>query len=66
MICGLLEHQGKTTPDWRDWDHLHAHHLSGRDVFLTWDRRILDVGAELRERLGIIVVQPEDYLATLG
>lgn len=56
---------GKTPPDWRDWDHLHAHFLSGRHVFLTWDRRVLDVAEELRMQLGMVVVTPEAYLATL-
>jgi hypothetical protein len=37
----------KNCPDWRDWDHLHAHYLSGRDVFLTWDKGIRSVGPEL-------------------
>ena len=49
-------------PDFRDWDHLNGHYLAGRDVFLTWDRRVLDVAADLQDELGIVVMKPEDYL----
>jgi len=49
-------------PDWRDWDHLHAHMLQGRDVFLTWDEAILRLGPQLK-LLGIRVQKPEEYLA---
>ena len=52
----------KRRPDWRDWDHLHGHHLSGRDVFLTWDRPILEVASELQQQLGIVVTTPQDFL----
>lgn len=27
--------KGEKIPDWRDLDHLHAHFLEGRDIFLT-------------------------------
>jgi hypothetical protein len=53
----------RRTPDWRDWDHLHAHHLSGRDVFLTWDRGILALRQNLRQDHGIIAMTPEEYVA---
>ena len=49
-------------PDWRDWDHVRAHYLAGRDVFLTWDKRILDVACDLQDKLGVTVMKPEDYL----
>jgi hypothetical protein len=47
-----------------DWFHLHAHLAHGRDVFLTWDRAILDLAPTLLERLGVRVMKPEDYLST--
>ena len=50
-------------PDWRDWDHLHAHYLRRRDAFLTWDTGILGHSEELREGLGIVLMRPEEYLA---
>ena len=53
-------------PDVRDWDHLHGHYLAGRDVFLTWDKRILDVAPGLQDELGIVVMKPEDYLSVWG
>jgi hypothetical protein len=52
-------------PDWRDWDHLHAHMLQGRTVFLTWDGEILEASDALRDRFGIRVEAPEDFLAEL-
>lgn len=53
-------------PDWRDWDHLHAHMLQGRTVFLTWDRPILRLSQMLRDRFGIRVQAPEDFLDEIG
>jgi hypothetical protein len=59
-----LRRRAHMPPDWRDWDHLHAHMLSGRDAFLTWDRAVLGVGEVLRERFGLRVTTPEKYLAS--
>ena len=53
----------KNRPDWRDWDHIHGHYLKGRDVFLTWDRPLLDAAPELKAQLGIVVMKPEDFLS---
>lgn len=50
-------------PDWRDWDHLHAHMLQGRTVFLTWDQPILRFRDVLQARFGIRVQAPEGFLA---
>jgi hypothetical protein len=61
----LARQRRKRPPDWRDWDHLHAHWLQKRDVFLTWDEGILCLEPELRDRFGIRVMRPEDYLASL-
>jgi hypothetical protein len=58
-----MRRRGQTPPDFRDWDHLHSHFLQGRDVFLTWDGLILCLRDELRERLGLRVLEPEEYLA---
>lgn len=55
--------KGGNPPDWRDWDHLHAHYLSGRDVFLTWDTGMLARAEALRAKLGITVMCPEAFLA---
>ncbi len=52
-------------PDWRDWDHLHAHMLQERTVFLTWDRPILELSKALEARFGIRVQPPEDFLAEI-
>ena len=49
-------------PDWRDWGHLHAHNLGRWDVFHTWDAGILDCADELKGKLDIVVMRPEEYL----
>ncbi len=48
--------------DWKDWDHLHAHFVNGRDVFLTWDKKLQRYGGGLKDLLGIVVVSPEEYI----
>ena len=54
--------QKKKPPDWRDWDHVQAHYLSERDVFLTWDGGILNAAPHFKEKLGIVIMEPEEYL----
>jgi hypothetical protein len=49
-------------PGWKDWDHLHAHMLQGRDVFLTWDDPILRLATKLFAEFGIRVMRPDEYL----
>ena len=63
-IDGELDRQGRKRrrPDWRDWDHLHGHFLKGRDIFLTWDGPILEVSSELQVRLGISIMNPQEFL----
>jgi hypothetical protein len=58
---GLLAKRRR--PSAIDWDHVHAHFALGRDVFLTWDRGILAWADELRERFGIVVATPDEYIA---
>jgi predicted nucleic acid-binding protein len=48
--------------DLRDWDHLHAHYLLKRDVFLTWDKGIINLAKELKNKFGIDVMMPEKFL----
>ena len=62
-ITGDFRRRGINPPDVRDWDHLHGHFLAGRDAFLTWDKRILDVAPDLQNELGIVVMKPDDYLS---
>ncbi len=50
-------------PDWRDQDHIHAHYLQNRDIFLTWDKAILSLAEDLKDKFGIIIVTPETYLS---
>jgi hypothetical protein len=56
---------GEKVPDWRDLDHLHAHFLERRDLFLTWDEGILRLADELKARFGIAVLRPDEYLQRL-
>jgi hypothetical protein len=62
-LSAALASKGHKPPDWRDWDHLHSHFLQQRDVYLTWDQRVLDVRTDLLDRFGIKVMPPEEYLA---
>ncbi len=65
-VADNLAHQGQPAPDWRDWDHLHGHYLSGRDVFLTWDKDILRAAPQLKEQLQITIMKPEEFIAKLS
>ena len=49
------------SPEYLDWDHLHAHYLSGRDIFVTEDQAILAIGRQLKV-LGIRVMRFEKLL----
>ena len=64
-IAQKLKRQGQSVPDWRDWDHVHGHYLSGRDVFLTWDGRLLQAAIQLKKKVGIVVMKPEEFIADL-
>ncbi len=50
-------------PDRRDWDHLHGHFLKHRDVFLTWDKRLLEAAEIVGGHLPIRASTPDAYLA---
>jgi len=58
----LAKQRGKKPPDWRDWDHLHAHYLLHQDVFLTWDEGVICLSDDLRTQFGVVVMRPEEYL----
>ncbi len=53
----------KRQPDWRDQDHLYGHMVERRDVFLTWDRGILDLADALQGRFGLVVTTPDAFVA---
>ncbi len=48
--------------DWKDWDHIHSHFINKRDIFLTWDKKLRRYGDGLNDHLGIVVLEPEEYL----
>ena len=52
----------KKRPDWRDWDHIHAHYRYSRDYFLTRDKGVLHFKKAF-EDFGIKVMKPEEYLS---
>lgn len=60
----LLRRGRARVPDWRDWDHVHAHFLTHRDVFLTWDKRLAEAVGIVAEHLPITAMTPETYLAS--
>ena len=62
IINSYFKPKGETPPGYLDWDHLHAHYLSGRDIFLTDDQKILKIKEQLKEELGITVMNFEDFL----
>lgn len=47
-------------PGKNDSLHLHAHYLSGRDAFVTWDKAILRLREDLSSALGIVVLTPAE------
>ena len=64
IINNFFKPRGETPPGYLDWDHLHAHYLSGRDIFLTDDKKILKIKNQLKEELGIVVMNLEDFVNT--
>ena len=64
IINSYFKPKGETPPGYLDWDHLHAHYLSGRDIFLTDDQKILKIKDHLKEELGIVVMNFEGFLNT--
>ncbi|MYH79653.1 hypothetical protein F4141_02955 [Candidatus Poribacteria bacterium] len=64
IINNFFKPKGETPPGYLDWDHLHAHYLSGRDIFLTDDKKILKVKDQLKEKLGIVVMNLENFVNT--
>jgi len=60
----LLRRGRASVPDWRDWDHVHAHFLKRRDVFLTWDKRLTEGIGILGKHLPIKAMSPETYLTS--
>lgn len=55
---------GENPPEYLDFDHLHAHYMSGRDIFVTEDRKILKMSSQLRD-FGIRIMNFEDLLSSI-
>ncbi len=52
----------KNPPNWKDFDHLHAHYLNKRDIFLTWDKGIHHFKNILKKYFDLIIMTPEEFL----
>lgn len=64
-ILSALERRGGGKPELADFDHVFAHYLNHRDVFVTWDKALLSAADLFREVLGVQIERPEDLLAGL-
>jgi hypothetical protein len=51
-------------PDWRDWDHVHAHYLLRRDVFITKDKKLRMAVNQLPEEIPIVIMTPAEFLVS--
>jgi len=60
------EYQKTKEPDWRDWDHVHAHYLLKRHVFLTYENSLLRLTETLRMQFGIALMAPGVFLQQFG
>ena len=49
-------------PDRRDWDHVHTHYICKRDVFLTWDKKVLKAAHGFQSVHGVVLMKPEEFL----
>jgi hypothetical protein len=47
---------------WRDFDHVHAHYLLKRDVFLTHDNDLLDLQEAIKSRFNIRILRVGAFL----
>ena len=59
-----LKHTGENPPEYLDFDHIHAHYMSGRDIFVTEDKKILKMSSKLKD-LGIRIMNFEKLLSTI-
>lgn len=65
LVCKDKNEGRKKLPDWRDQDHIQGHYLAKRDVFLTWDTPLLAWTQKLKERFGVVLMRPEEFLSNL-
>ena len=65
LVCEDKNEGRKKLPDWRDQDHIQGHYLAKRDVFLTWDTPLLAWAQKLKEKFGVVLMSPEDFLGDL-
>ncbi len=58
----VTQPQGGLEKDWKDNDHVHAHYVLKRDVFLTSDRGLLERGKAFKLQFGIEIIEPKEFL----
>lgn len=61
----LLEFPNMKEPNQNDLDHIHAHLLNKRDVFLTFEKAILNLQERIQSELGVCVRHPRRFLDSL-
>ena len=66
QIRSALSKRRMKMPEDADFDHIFGHCAAERDVFLTWDKPVLRAAALFRDKLGVRIVKPEDFIADLG
>ena len=66
LIIDKQRAKGLKEPEWQDWDHIHGHYLAGRDVFLTFDKNLLATSCQLKSKLGIVVMSPQEFLESFS
>jgi hypothetical protein len=62
LFPGLKHDDKRYSNKINDVDHLVAHHINKRDIFVTDDKRLLTRSPELQRALGIVVICPQDCL----
>ena len=63
-IIDSFKKTGKNLPQYLDFDHIHAHYLAGRGIFVTEDGDILKTRNQLRD-LGIRIMNFEELLSSI-
>lgn len=52
-------------PNQNDLDHIHAHLLNERDVFLTFEKAILNLQERIQSELEVCIQHPEEFLRSI-
>ena len=64
LVIDKLKKAGRNLPEYLDCDHLHSHYVCKRDIFLTQDKALLEVGCKLKQ-FGIHVMTIQKLLTLI-